>query len=80
MNKLERRGKQMRYAVVIEQAEAGYSAYVPDLPGCFATGSSVDEVEGLIHDAIEFHLEGMQADGMMIPRPVSKVEYMEVAA
>jgi predicted RNase H-like HicB family nuclease len=70
----------MRYAVVIEKAGAGYSAYVPDLPGCIAAGSDVELVERLIHEAIEFHLEGMKEDGFPIPQPVSRVEYMEVAA
>ncbi|MBI5330694.1 MAG: type II toxin-antitoxin system HicB family antitoxin [Betaproteobacteria bacterium] len=70
----------MKYAVVIEQAGSGFSAYVPDLPGCVAAGASVPEVETLIHDAIEFHLEGMKEDGLMLPQPASVVEYMEVAA
>ena len=70
----------MRYAVVIERAGAGYSAYVPDLPGCVAAGASLAEVETLIHDAIALHLEGMKEDGAAIPQPASVVEYMEVAA
>ena len=70
----------MRYAVVIEQAGKGYSAYVPDLPGCVAAGASLDEVETLIHDAIEFHLEGLKEDGLIAPAPASVVQYMEVAA
>jgi predicted RNase H-like HicB family nuclease len=52
----------MRYAVVIEKAETNYSAYVPDLPGCVATGSSVKEVEKEIRDAIRFHIEGLKED------------------
>ena len=50
----------MRYAVVIEQADSNYSAYVPDLPGCVATGASVHETEQAIREAIEFHLEGLR--------------------
>lgn len=50
----------MRYAIVIEKAEGHYSAYVPDLPGCVATGLSLEEVEAEIREAIEFHLEGMR--------------------
>ena len=70
----------MRYAIVIEKAEGNYSAYVPDLPGCVATGASVAEVEAEIRGAIAFHLEGMREDGVPIPVPQSQVEYVEVAA
>ena len=51
----------MRYAIVIEKAGNNYSAYVPDLPGCVATGLTIDEVTQEIRDAIEFHLEGLKA-------------------
>ena len=70
----------MKYAVVIEKAGSNYSAYVPDLPGCVATGATVSEVERLIRSAIEFHLEGMREDGRPIPKPTSSVEYIEIAA
>jgi predicted RNase H-like HicB family nuclease len=70
----------MRYAIVIEKAESNYSAYVPDLPGCVATGVSLEEVEAEIREAIEFHLEGMRDDGVPIPIPQSKVDYVEVSA
>lgn len=70
----------MRYAVVIEQAEQNYSAYVPDLPGCIATGSSLAEVEAEIRQAIALHLHGMLEDGIAPPTPQSRVEYVEVAA
>lgn len=70
----------MRYAIVIEKAEGNYSAYVPDLPGCIVTGSTVAETETLIREAIELHLAGMREDGTPIPPPSSKVEYVEVAA
>lgn len=70
----------MKYAVVIEKAAGNYSAYVPDLPGCVATGSSVEEVEAEIRDAIAFHIEGMREDGLAIPEPTSKVEYIDTAA
>lgn len=70
----------MRYAVVIEKAERNFSAYVPDLPGCVATGATVEEVEREIRDAIAFHLEGLREDGLSIPDPTSKVEYIELAA
>ena len=70
----------MRYAVVIEKGEGNFSAYVPDLPGCVATGSTVEEVEREIQEAIEFHIEGLRADGLPVPEPSSRVEYVEVAA
>jgi predicted RNase H-like HicB family nuclease len=70
----------MRYAIVIEKAENNYSAYVPDLPGCIATGATVEEVEAQIREAIEFHLEGMREDGLPIPTPSSRVDYVDVAA
>ena len=70
----------MRYAIVIENAGANFSAYVPDLPGCVAVGETLAEVERQIREAIEFHLEGMREDGSPIPPPSSKVDYVEVAA
>jgi len=70
----------MRFAIVIEQAEGNFSAYVPDLPGCVATGASVAEVEREIQEAIAFHVEGLREDGLPIPLPASVVEYVEVAA
>jgi predicted RNase H-like HicB family nuclease len=69
----------MKYAVVIEKAQLNYSAYVPDLPGCVATGSTIEEVEKEIREAIEFHIEGMRKDGEAVPQPSSSVEYIEVA-
>lgn len=70
----------MRYAVVIENAGSNYSAYVPDLPGCVATGETLAETEQAVREAIEFHLEGLREDGDPIPPPSSRVEYVEVAA
>jgi predicted RNase H-like HicB family nuclease len=70
----------VRYAIVIEKAEANFSAYVPDLPGCVATGSTLKETEQAIREAIEFHLEGLREDGAPIPPPTSRVDYVEVAA
>ena len=70
----------MRYAVVIETAGSNFSAYVPDLPGCIATGATLAETETAIRDAIVFHLDGLREDGSPIPPPSSKVEYVEVAA
>ena len=70
----------MKYAVVIEKAEGNYSAYVPDLPGCIATGVTLQEVESEIREAIAFHVEGMREDGIVIPEPTSRVEYIELVA
>ena len=69
----------MRFAIVIEDAGSNFSAYVPDLPGCVAAASSIEETETLIREAIEFHLEGMRADNQAIPKPTSRVNYVEVA-
>jgi predicted RNase H-like HicB family nuclease len=70
----------MRYAIVIENAGPNFSAYVPDLPGCVATGATLEEVEHEIREAIEFHLEGLREDGLSIPVPSSAVRYVEIAA
>ena len=70
----------MRYAIVIEKSESNFSAYVPDLPGCIATGATVTEVEFEIREAIVFHLEGMREDGITPPIPQSQVEYVDIAA
>ena len=70
----------MRYAIVVEKTENNYSAYVPDLPGCVATGQTVEETENEIRAAIKFHIEGLREDGLVIPPPASIVEYLEVAA
>lgn len=64
----------MRYAVVIEKAEGNFSAYVPDLPGCVATGLTIQETETGIRGAIEFHLAGLREDGSPIPEPTSRVD------
>ncbi len=70
----------MRYAIVIGQAEGNYSAFVPDLPGCVATGNTLPEIEQQIREAIAFHLDGLRQDGLEIPKALSTVEYVEVAA
>ena len=67
----------MRYAVVIEKAEGNYSAYVPDLPGCVATGATPEETQQHILEAIRFHLGGLREDGLPIPEPTSICEYLE---
>jgi len=70
----------MKFAVVIEKATSNYSAYVPDLPGCVATGATLEETEREIRAAIEFHLQGLRREGYDLPTPSSSVEYVEVAA
>ena len=70
----------MRYAIVIEKTANNYSAYVPDLLGCVATGATHQEVENNIRNAIAFHLDGMREDGIAIPEPSSTVDYIELAA
>jgi predicted RNase H-like HicB family nuclease len=67
----------MRYAVVIEKADGNYSAYVPDLPGCVATGKTIAAVEEDIRAAIRFHIEGLKADGLDVPDPTSIADYVD---
>ena len=69
----------MRYAIVIERASGNFSAYVPDLPGCVASGDTEEEVEAQIREAIIFHLDGLRKDGESIPAPSSKVDYVELS-
>ena len=68
----------MRYAVVIEKTEGdNYSAYVPDLPGCVATGATAKEADRNIREAIRFHLDGLREDGLPIPEPSAVCEYVQ---
>jgi predicted RNase H-like HicB family nuclease len=69
----------MRYAIVLERGPTSYGAYVPDLPGCVAAGETREEVLRLIREAIEFHIEEMEADGLTVPEPSSSAEYVEIA-
>ena len=70
----------MKYVVVIEKGESSYGAHVPDLPGCIAVGDTKEEVLELIKEAIEFHIDGLKADGEPVPSPVSDIEFVEVEA
>ena len=70
----------MKYLIVIEATETGYSAYSPDLPGCVSPGSTRDEVEQMMQAAIEFHLEGLKLEGLELPQPLTTSAYVEVAA
>jgi predicted RNase H-like HicB family nuclease len=69
-----------RYAIVVEKAKANYAAYVPDLPGCVATGATVEETQRRLRDAIAIHVQGLRADGLPVPEPSSLVAYLEVPA
>jgi predicted RNase H-like HicB family nuclease len=70
----------MRFAIVIEKTENNYAAYVPDLPGCVATGTTLEETEHRIRKSIELHIRGLREDGLPIPEPRSRVDYVVVAA
>ncbi len=70
----------MRYLIVIEASETGFSAYSPDLPGCVAAGKTRPEVEGLMREAIEFHIEGLHDEGLNIPPGTSYSTYIEIPA
>lgn len=70
----------MKYLIVIEESKTGFSAYSPDLLGCISTGRTVEETERNMREAIEFHIQGLRAEGYEIPKPVSRSSYVEVVA
>jgi predicted RNase H-like HicB family nuclease len=70
----------MKYLVVVEESASGFSAYLPDVPGCIATGNSRSDVERRIAQAIAFHIEGMRTEGLGVPEPHSFSAYVEVPA
>ncbi len=70
----------MQYLIVIEQTETGYSAYSPDLPGCVSTGSTREEAEQNMREAVAFHLDGLKLEGLEIPQPITSAAYVEIAA
>jgi len=70
----------MKYLIIIEKSNTGFSAYSPDLPGCVSTGATPDEIEQNMREAIEFHIEGLKAEGYEIPKPSSRSSYVEIAA
>jgi predicted RNase H-like HicB family nuclease len=76
----DREPSMSRYAIVVEKAKSNFAAYVPDLPGCVATGRTVRETEKRIREAIEVHIEGLRDDGLPVPKPSSVVDYVEVPA
>jgi predicted RNase H-like HicB family nuclease len=69
-----------RHAIVVEKAKSNYAAYVPDLPGCVATGATVEETERRLRQAIEIHVLGLREDGLPVPEPSSVVDYVEIPA
>lgn len=69
----------MKYLVIIEETNTGFSAYPPDLPGCASTGSTREEIEKNIQEAIEFHLDGLQRSGLDVPEPKSYSTYVEAS-
>jgi predicted RNase H-like HicB family nuclease len=70
----------MKILVVVEPTSTGFAAYAPDVPGCIATGESKDVVERTMREAIEFHFEGMRAEGLPVPKPHSYATIVDVAA
>ena len=70
----------MQYLVIVEKGTTSFGAYVPDLPGCIAAGDTREEVLAMIHEAIEFHIEGLKEDGLPVPPPASQSELIEIAA
>jgi predicted RNase H-like HicB family nuclease/predicted RNA binding protein YcfA (HicA-like mRNA interferase family) len=74
------RTEAMKYLIVIEKTGTGYSAYSPDLPGCVSTGATLEEVERNMHEAIDFHLDGLRKEGFPIPQPSSASAYVDVSA
>ena len=70
----------MKYLIVIEKTETGFSAYSPDLPGCVSTGATEEETERNMREAIEFHIDGLREEGCEVPAPTSRSSYVEIAA
>ncbi len=68
-----------RYVVIYERAKANYSAYVPDLPGCIACASTLEETERLIKEAIEIYIEALKEEGQPIPEPLTKAKALSVS-
>ena len=70
----------MKYLIIIENSDTGYSAYSPDLPGCVSTGSTTEETEINMREAIEFHIAGLRKEGYKVPKPTCRSSYVEIAA
>lgn len=70
----------MKYLVVTEKTQTGYSAYSPDILGCVSTDATLEEVNQNMQEAIEFHIDGLIEEGLEIPKPSTYSAYVEVAA
>jgi predicted RNase H-like HicB family nuclease len=70
----------MEYLVILEETQTGYSSYAPGLPGCAATGKTIDKVRERMRDAVEFHIKGFRLEGIPVPSPSSKAVFFDVAA
>lgn len=68
----------MRYTVIYEKTSTGYSAYVPDLPGCVSAGATLDQTIELIREAIQVHLDGLREDGEPIPSPTTIAREVDI--
>ncbi|MCK4646153.1 MAG: type II toxin-antitoxin system HicB family antitoxin [Candidatus Aminicenantes bacterium] len=68
-----------KYLVIIEKADGNFSAYSPDLPGCVATGTTIKETLSRMKDAIQFHIKGLNREGLAIPEPSAKIKYVEIS-
>lgn len=68
-----------KYLVIIEKADGNFSAYSPDLPGCVATGTTIKETLSRMRNAIQFHIEGLNREGLAIPEPSTKIKYVEIS-
>ncbi|MBA7556413.1 hypothetical protein ES705_49121 [subsurface metagenome] len=67
-----------KYLIIIEKADGNYSSYSPDLPGCIAVGDTVEETRDKMKSAINFHIEGLRAEGLTVPNPEAISEYIAV--
>jgi len=70
----------MDYLIVIEETKTGFSAYAPDLPGCVATGKTIEETSSRMRGAVEFHIDGLRLEGFPIPAPTSKAVFFDIEA
>jgi predicted RNase H-like HicB family nuclease len=68
----------IKYLMIIEKAQGNFSAYSPDLPGCVATGETLEELESNMQGAVEMHIQGLLEDGQPVPEPRSSADYIEV--
>jgi predicted RNase H-like HicB family nuclease len=69
-----------KFLIIIEESKTGFSAYSPDLPGCVSSGSTAEETENNMREAIKFHIEGLKQEGLAVPKPVTRSSYIEIAA